>query len=267
VVVDAKALGARVLVIPGEGEPLLDRRLKEIVVYAKKNGLETLIPTNGSLLTEEMANFLAKNGASLTISLDTLEEKLYDELTGIRGNFNQVMKNIETARRIFHSYIRVKGKYCVMPLSIHMTLSEQNFAEIEMFKTFCADDLFYSVGCIVPVREAEKHPELIKDASRLEAAARTVGETFTLTKTADGRDICAHLWYGLTLSAGGNLMTDAQAIETEVPLNIRNHSCGELLEISKKYKQILLERFCDGYCVIRAPRYKEFVAFLKTEFL
>jgi len=89
---ESKKLGARVVCILGEGEPLLWENIKKIIGYIHQLGMISLIATNGSLLTKKMTNFLFTHDTTIVISLDTLNEKKYNDFTG--GKLSKVLENI-----------------------------------------------------------------------------------------------------------------------------------------------------------------------------
>jgi MoaA/NifB/PqqE/SkfB family radical SAM enzyme len=97
---EAGVLGIKSLLLLG-GEVLLKNTwtvTKEIVQGAYDAGLVTLIYTNGSQLTEKMAEYLADRAVSLAFKLDSLEEQKYDYLTGVPGSFRSTMRAIDIAR-------------------------------------------------------------------------------------------------------------------------------------------------------------------------
>ena len=97
---EAGELGIKSLLLLG-GEVLLKNTwtiTKEIVQEAYDAGLVTLIYTNGSQLTEEMAEYLADRAVSLAFKLDSLEEQKYDYIAGAPGSFCSTMRAIEIAR-------------------------------------------------------------------------------------------------------------------------------------------------------------------------
>jgi MoaA/NifB/PqqE/SkfB family radical SAM enzyme len=60
----AKDIGAKTISIFGYGEPLLDKSIVEKVEYCTKNGLETFITTNASLLKIDLGRKLLDAGLS-----------------------------------------------------------------------------------------------------------------------------------------------------------------------------------------------------------
>lgn len=85
VVAEASALGVRQLVIPGEGEPLLDENLVPLVAYAGALRLGTKVYTNGALVTASMAEKLFHMDVSVVCKLPTLDEGLFNQLSGVRN--------------------------------------------------------------------------------------------------------------------------------------------------------------------------------------
>ena len=93
-------LGVKKLRLTG-GEPLLRRDIVEIVAgLAELNGVEDLaITTNGSRLAEHAAALKAAGLRRITVSLDSLDETVFREMNGGRGELATVLEGIETAHR------------------------------------------------------------------------------------------------------------------------------------------------------------------------
>lgn len=83
------------------GEPLLNPNMIEMVRYAKEKGMiEVMFNTNANLLTEEKSRELIKAGLDkLICSVDGCTKKVYESVR-IGGNFDTVVKNIETMQRL-----------------------------------------------------------------------------------------------------------------------------------------------------------------------
>lgn len=96
----AVKLGVNKFRITG-GEPLVRRDLCEIIkgIHDLKEGLDIALTTNGILL-EEMAEKLKENGLNrINISLDTLDEKKYKEITRY-GDLNKVIRGIKKCHEV-----------------------------------------------------------------------------------------------------------------------------------------------------------------------
>jgi GTP 3',8-cyclase len=93
-------LGVRKLRLTG-GEPLLRRDIVDIVAgLAELSGAEDLaLTTNGSRLAEHAAELKAAGLKRLTVSLDSLDEAVFKEMSGGRGDLATVLDGIDAARR------------------------------------------------------------------------------------------------------------------------------------------------------------------------
>lgn len=108
-------LGIKKIRITG-GEPLVRRNFREIVENIDKiDGIEEInITTNGINLEEELDFLNTKKINSLNISLDTLKNDLYKEITG-GGDLEKVLNSIHKAislnfKRIKLNVVLIKGR-------------------------------------------------------------------------------------------------------------------------------------------------------------
>jgi cyclic pyranopterin phosphate synthase len=92
-------LGVKKLRLTG-GEPLLRRDIVEIVAgLAELHGADDLaITTNGSRLAEHAAALKQAGLKRITVSLDSLDEEVFREMNGGRGELGVVLNGIEAAR-------------------------------------------------------------------------------------------------------------------------------------------------------------------------
>jgi MoaA/NifB/PqqE/SkfB family radical SAM enzyme len=100
IIAEAGNLGIKSLLLLG-GEVLLQNTwniTRQIVQEACDNGLITLIYTNGSQVTDEMADFLANRRVSIALKVDSLNREKYDFLTQRPGSFDAMMQAIEIFR-------------------------------------------------------------------------------------------------------------------------------------------------------------------------
>jgi GTP 3',8-cyclase len=94
----AAGLGVSKLRLTG-GEPLLDRRLPELVGgLAALPGVEDLAMTTNAMLLAPVAKTLADAGLHrVTVSLDSLDEDVFRQMSGGRGDLRKVLAGIEAA--------------------------------------------------------------------------------------------------------------------------------------------------------------------------
>ena len=80
------------------GEPLLRDDLLELMAEARRLKLRTVISTNGTLITPEVAGQLAETGLSYVgISLDG-QEPFHDEFRQVMGSFRKAVRGMENCR-------------------------------------------------------------------------------------------------------------------------------------------------------------------------
>ncbi len=91
----------RLLSLTGQGEPLMNKHIPEMVRIAKEAGVAERIEiiSNGRLLSQKMANGLIEAGLdTLRISLQGLNSQKYQDIGGVKVDFDEIHANI----RYFH---------------------------------------------------------------------------------------------------------------------------------------------------------------------
>lgn len=90
-----KAAGTQMVLLTG-GEVFTHKQFKDIYLSAKHHGFEVFLNTNGYLIGERWADFLAEwPPAGLSISLYGMTPESYEKLTGIPKSFERVMRAID----------------------------------------------------------------------------------------------------------------------------------------------------------------------------
>lgn len=104
----AVGLGVTKLRITG-GEPLLDKRVASLVSrLATLPGVDDLALTTNGVLLGPVAQSLADAGLHrVTISLDSLDEKVFREMSGMKGDIAKVLSGIEAAESAGLSPIKI----------------------------------------------------------------------------------------------------------------------------------------------------------------
>jgi cyclic pyranopterin phosphate synthase len=103
-------LGVQKIRLTG-GEPLLRRDIVEIVAaLAGLEGVEDLaLTTNGTRLAEHAAELKAAGLKRLTVSLDSLDEQVFREMNGGRGDLKTVLAGIEAASRAGFAPLKINA--------------------------------------------------------------------------------------------------------------------------------------------------------------
>ncbi|HEV3221671.1 MAG TPA: radical SAM protein [Puia sp.] len=108
------------------GEPLANREaLQAVTRYAKERSeaeskrINFSITTNGTLLTEDDADFFEKYGFSVTVSLDGVGE-IHDRLRpfkGGKGSYERIIRNVEPLLAL-QKNMQVSARVTVTPLNL-----------------------------------------------------------------------------------------------------------------------------------------------------
>jgi radical SAM protein with 4Fe4S-binding SPASM domain len=101
------------------GEPLMRPDLFELIEYAVERGLRTVISTNGTLITTDMARKIKQNGVSYVgISLDGIGE-INDKFRGVSGAFDRAVQGIKNCQ---DAGVRI---------GLRLTLTKKNVQDLE----------------------------------------------------------------------------------------------------------------------------------------
>jgi len=92
---DAKKFGIKNFIIPGYGEPFMNKEFWPTLEKAEKAGMHTLIFSNGTMITEEVTERLKKMPVSLVIKMDSLDHAKQDKLLGKEGFSQKRQRGLE----------------------------------------------------------------------------------------------------------------------------------------------------------------------------
>lgn len=121
---DVKEAGCLWLCLSG-GEPFLREDFLDIYTYARKKGFLISIFTNGTLITPQIVDYLAKLPPySIEITLNGITKEVYEEVTQVEGSFSRAMRAIQL--------IKEKG----LPLVLKCNGMKINRNEILKIKEF-----------------------------------------------------------------------------------------------------------------------------------
>jgi len=98
VVDDFAELGVEGAEISGGGEPLMYPQIIQAIAYMRSKGLKVGIFSNGTLLTDELAEFLVQNLLFLRIAFDAGTPETYKKIHG-RDDFDTLIKNLKSVVR------------------------------------------------------------------------------------------------------------------------------------------------------------------------
>ncbi len=167
------------LILFSGGEPLLREDLFEIAEYAKKKGIKSVLSTNGTLITKEIAENL-KVFEYVGVSLDGVAE-VNDRFRGVNGAFERAFKGLLTASEVVLSGIR----FTVAKYNYEHALELVKLAREHEIPRFC---LYH----LVPSGRAEFRDDITNEERRrlidalLKEAEKEGIEIMTVDNPADG---------------------------------------------------------------------------------
>jgi MoaA/NifB/PqqE/SkfB family radical SAM enzyme len=271
---EGRKLGAKNVSILGEGEPLIYKNIKEILDYINKQGMIPMIATNALAMDSKMADFLYKNNVTVGFSLDTLNEKEYNEFCRGKADLSRIMKNIDYARKLFAKDIVMENGYRIYRFVLHMTVTPKNYHRLNQLRDFCGEDIFFDCQSLANVGIAEDNYEFFGKEMSYEDFRRhrhKVHAPMVLSQTECNRNVCCLFYYGLAINYSGEAMFDTHAVEPQKYIgNIRDFPIKELLNRVKKLRQYFLDKYKSCYCPVRDKTYNNFLKFLgkkKKDFL
>jgi len=115
------------------GEPLFREDFKELVQGVVRNRMRFSVLTNGTLITDEMASFLASTGRcdSVQVSIDGSIATTHDAFRG-QGNFSRALDGLRLLRK--HG----------VPATVRVTVHRRNVEELESIARFLLEHLALS---------------------------------------------------------------------------------------------------------------------------
>jgi MoaA/NifB/PqqE/SkfB family radical SAM enzyme len=132
IVEDLVEMGVKAVTFSGGGEPLLYRKMPEVIERLAQGGIAIAALTNGSALSGRVAEAFARHGTWIRISIDAWDDESYAIGRRIKhGEFSRVIDNMRNFTR--------SGTRCVLGISFIVT--KDNYAHIP---EVCA--LFKSAG-------------------------------------------------------------------------------------------------------------------------
>jgi len=235
-IIDEIAPFAEAVVLHSWGEPLLHKRILDMIHYAKERGLWVETSTNATRLDEETARKLIESGLDrIYLSMDGLTKETYEKVR-VKGKYEVVRGNIERFLDLKHEL----GSPIEADIQI-VRLSETD-AEVEDF----VKQWQSTYADLINIKELDTWGGQIDEVNSL-AVEESVDDPNL------NRKPCPNLWYHAHIHWDGVLVSCSRDYDAVTPLgNVRN---GGVLKTWHGARMRMMRRwhtqgnFCATQCV------------------
>ena len=164
---DLAALKIPILIFTG-GEPLLSRNFFAYAFHAREIGLRTVISTNGTLITPEVARLMAEAKIRYVgVSMDSITSQRHDSFRGVAGAWDRALQGMRNARD------------AGLKTGLRITLTRDNWQDVPALLNLALDEgiprfcLYHLVptGRGAGIAERDVTPEQRRSVIRLLAEA------------------------------------------------------------------------------------------------
>ena len=153
-VLEAKDLGAKSIVVIGGGEPTIYPHFKDLISFIHRKNLIPVIFTNTQTMTQDLANFLYKNNVSVIIKLDSLDEKIQDEMVGVVGAYKNIQKGL---KNLFAAGYAKDKNAIKQKLGASFVVNKENYNDVPNIWRFCRkNNIFPNLEMMIPNGNAEE---------------------------------------------------------------------------------------------------------------
>lgn len=217
----------KALIFAGHGEPLLHKEIAEMVAYAKQTQkFERIeIVTNGSLLKPELSDQLIEAGLDrLRISLQGVNAKEYEDVSGIKIDFEKFVDNIS----YFYEHKTNTEVYIkIIDIALKENSDEEKFQHI-----------FSNISDVTAIEYAIPFVKEIDYAN--------IGELSKKCKQGHRQisHICSMPFYMLVINPDGNVVP---CCSTDFPMIFGNVKEKTLVDVwNSKVRNLCLKRQLGG---------------------
>ncbi|XCN74599.1 MAG: radical SAM protein [Candidatus Electrothrix aestuarii] len=236
VILQAKALGARKIIILG-GEPSIYPHLPEMLHFLGQEGLEIEMFTNGSGITQELADVLAQEKVRVALKLNSQDEELQDTLAGKQGAYQSIQRALSCLRAAGYP-----GEELYLAMST--VICQQNIEELPaIWQWLREQDIEPLFEVLTPQANASENTWLGVSPEELQTLFTQLAD---LDRKKFGRDWepqpplvgnrCMRHQVSCLVTSNGDVMP---CVGVTIPLgNIRNRSLAHILHNSEEIQNL-----------------------------
>jgi len=231
VIDQAIELGTQNITIIGGGEPMLHPHILEIIAYIAEKGITQNLFTNGTIMDEDQAAFIAAHKVSVVTKFNSLKREVQDELAGFSGAYDLIHQTIDLL--IEHGYTRDPD----LPLGLETIICKQNYDELEEMWRYARQRNMHPYFEVITFQGRAKRESLNVEKAQLESLFNRLlaidesefGFTWNAHPPIAGLS-CQRHFYNLLVTSNGYIHP-CTGVDVNVG-NIRHHSLREVLETS-----------------------------------
>lgn len=242
-------LGARKFGIIGGGETLLYPRLFDVIDFIRKLGASTTIFTNTTLITPKIAQKLFERKVNIVAKCNSLNPKVQDFLTGVKGSFKKIQEGIKNLRKAGYPTKNAT-------LVIETVICRQNIKELPKLWCWVRDQ-----GCIPFFERLTLQGRALKFKKALEVSPKELYELFKKLLKIDQRKysytwklqppwvgkVCDRHFYNAFMTSAGYIQP-CSGVDIHVG-NIRYQKLSEILKTSPVIRALrYIDKNIKGYC-------------------
>ncbi|MEK9151427.1 MAG: radical SAM protein [Patescibacteria group bacterium] len=254
---DARALGARTLVVPGTGEPTLDPYFRETIEAAHERGLISVVYTNlTGRVDENLLAWMRDHGVSLGVKLDSFkEEHFLERYHTTKKQYGRFISNLKSAIQVYRNTAVKLGENKVAHRIIaNSVLTRENMDELPAIAQYCEEvNLPLFVRPVKAVDWAKEQPSLWKllgnrdggqnPEKELTELANEHNTLFSPSSTEENH--CAIFSFGLTVKNNGDVQLCPDHHASRGEFNVRKNSLSEIVGSMNARRKIE-----SGYCIM-----------------
>jgi len=266
-IAEAKALGGKVVVIAGEGEPTLHKDIRTVVSRVDELGMVPIIYSNGYALTPPVADFYRSKNACLVFALDSLKPDVYRLLMGTKGDaLPLVLRNLTNLRRVYAGSVEERDGLRVVRLALNMIVNSRNKGEITAIKAFAGDDMYFVCNRLARHGNAEGNWKALIDSEQDFAEQPSLVREFSESGgplTLDRAGLCGYSINGIGIGPYGHYMTCAYTWKTN---GLLGTICDRALREAYEFKTAIEREHYAKHgrvpCLVRAASFDSFLGTL-----
>lgn len=250
VIREAKECGARVVSIPGRGEPMADRNFWDILEETERLGLWLVVYTNGYLLDSDRIKQLKDTPISLYLKVDSFDPDIYEQMVGKQDVFERVRRNLDALLEHFHEP-EIDGDRIIVRLGINSVVTAQTADSIPQIHDWCHErQIYYTCRSPVNIGEAAiTWDMLVQDqAERL----RAIGQQYAVRNFTSATELgqCGIYRFGITVDNNGEALVCPDAHHGFGRIgNIRESSLQDLV---RRKNELFPPNSSPGYCFVKS---------------